>query len=175
MHNMIATLAAVMMATAVLFSTHAEAATNVAEAKARSASYVEAFNRRDAEARGLADGDIVRIYNDRGSCLAGVTIDDRVRQGVVQMSTGAWYDPLDPAEPGSPCKHGNPNVLTPDKGTSRLGQGPIAHSCLVDIERHEGPVPPVTAYDPPEILRESSSTAGLTRNSPAGETGERNS
>ena len=79
--------------------------------------------------------------------------------GGVQMSTGAWYDPLDPAEPGSLCKHGNPNVLTPDIGTSLLAQGPIAHTCLVDVEHYPGPLPQVTAFDPPEILRDNESAA----------------
>jgi biotin/methionine sulfoxide reductase len=46
-------------------------------------------------------------------------------------------------------KHGNPNVLTLDKGTSRLGQGPIAQTALVEIEKYEGEPPPVTAFDPP--------------------------
>lgn len=107
----------------------------------------------DAADRGLGAGDIVRLFNDRGACLGGVVIDETLRPGVVQMSTGAWYDPLDPAEPGSLCKHGNPNVLTRDKGTSKLGQGPTAHSCLIEIERYDGAPPPVTAFDPPEILR----------------------
>ena len=108
---------------------------------------------RDAEARGIAQGDVVRVFNRRGACLAGAVVDDQVMPGVVQMSTGAWYDPLEPGQPGSLCKHGNPNVLTPDLGTSRLAQGPIAHTCLVEIERYDDPLPPVTAYDPPEILK----------------------
>ena len=72
--------------------------------------------------------------------------------GVVQMSTGAWYDPLQPGQPGSLCKHGNPNMLTPDIGTSKLAQGPIAHTCMVEVERYVDPLPSVTAFDPPEIL-----------------------
>ena len=55
-------------------------------------------------------------------------------------------------KPGGLCKHGNPNVLTLDKGTSRLGQGPSAHSCLVDVAPYRGTVPPVTAFEPPQIL-----------------------
>ncbi len=47
----------------------------------------------DAADRELADGDVVRVFNDRGACLAGVVIDDRLRRGVVQLSTGAWFDP----------------------------------------------------------------------------------
>ena len=110
-----------------------------------------AVHPEDARERGLVSGDIVRVFNDRGACLAGVVIDDNIMQGVVQMSTGAWYDPLEPGVPGSLCKHGNPNVLTLDKGTSKLAQGPIAHTCLVEIEKFEGEPPPVTAFDPPQI------------------------
>ena len=57
---------------------------------------------------------------------------------------------------GSLCKHGNVNVLTIDKGTSRLAQGPIAHSCLVEVERFDGELPALTAFDPPLIFDMSS-------------------
>ncbi|MGY9010920.1 MAG: molybdopterin dinucleotide binding domain-containing protein, partial [Rhodobacterales bacterium] len=106
----------------------------------------------DAAARGLKDGDIVRLFNLRGACLGGVKIDENLRSGVIQMSTGAWYDPVDPTKPDSLCKHGNPNMLTPDKGTSQLGQGPIAHSCLVQVERYRDPLPHITAHQPPTII-----------------------
>jgi len=113
---------------------------------------------QDAKDRNLVNGDIVRVFNQRGTCLGAVVIDDQVMPGVVQMSTGAWYDPEQPGKPGSLCKHGNPNVLTPDIGTSRLAQGPIAHTCLVEVERYADSLPRVTAFDPPEILRENRST-----------------
>ena len=106
----------------------------------------------DARVRGLSGGDIVRVFNDRGQCLAGVRIDAGLKPGVVQMSTGAWYDPLVPGAIGTLDKHGNPNVLTRDKGTSKLAQGCTAHSCLVEIERFEGEPPPVTAFDPPRFV-----------------------
>jgi len=94
----------------------------------------------------------VRVFNDRGACLCTAILSDVIRPGVMQVSTGAWYDPAVPGDPDALCKHGNPNVLTPDRGTSRLGQGPTAHSCLVDVERFEGVPPAVTAFDPPEII-----------------------
>ncbi len=106
----------------------------------------------DAAARGLSEGDIVRVFNDRGACLAGVRIEVGLLRGVGVMSTGAWLDPLVPGEPGSLCVHGNVNVLTQDVGTSRLGQGPSAHSCLVEVERWEGDVPAVTVHRRPEVL-----------------------
>ncbi len=106
----------------------------------------------DAATRGLTDGDVARVFNDRGELLAGVVVTAEVREGVVQLSTGAWYDPADASATGSLDKHGNPNVLTLDKGTSRLGQGPIAHSTLVEIEKYESALPPVTAFKPPPIV-----------------------
>ena len=105
---------------------------------------------QDAAAREIADGDVVRIYNDRGACLAGVIVSDEVRPGVVQLSTGAWYDPS--AEDEGLCKHGNVNVLTRDQGTSKLAQACSANTCLVQIERYDGELPEVTAFTPPEII-----------------------
>ena len=105
----------------------------------------------DAAARGLRDGDVARIHNARGACLAGVRLNGGLLRGVVSMATGAWYDPATPGDPDALCVHGNPNVLTADIGTSRLGQGPSAQSCLVQIERWDGDLPPVTAHAPPPI------------------------
>ena len=116
------------------------------------------INPLDANKRNLKNGDVVKMFNDRGSCLAGVKITEDVMQGVVQISTGAWYDPEIPTKGGSMCKHGNPNVLTPDKGTSKLGQGPIAHSCLIEIEKYNDILPKLTAFDPPTILRSNAKT-----------------
>ncbi|HEY3909686.1 MAG TPA: molybdopterin-dependent oxidoreductase [Stellaceae bacterium] len=103
----------------------------------------------DAAARGIADGDIVRLYNERGACLAGAVLSDALRPGVVQLATGAWYDPEDPGAERPFCVHGNPNVLTRDAGTSRLAQGCTGQLTLVEIERFEGPLPPIKAFDPP--------------------------
>ncbi|MCZ6604806.1 MAG: molybdopterin-dependent oxidoreductase [Alphaproteobacteria bacterium] len=108
-----------------------------------------ALNPFDAAARGIADGDLVRLYNGRGQCLAGAHVTDDVCAGVVVMATGAWYDP---ATPGGLDRHGNPNVLTLDKGTSRLAQAPISQTALVEVEKIEGDAEPVRAFDPPEIV-----------------------
>jgi biotin/methionine sulfoxide reductase len=103
----------------------------------------------DAAARGVADGDVVRVFNDRGACLAGAVLDEALLPGVVQLSTGAWYDPVDAAQDAPLCVHGNVNVLTPDAGTSRLAQGCIGQHVLVEIAPHEGGLPPIRAYDTP--------------------------
>ena len=107
----------------------------------------------DAASRGIRENDVVRIYNDRGATLAAAVITDGVRPGVIRLSTGAWYDPAEPGRLGALDKHGNPNMLTPDKGTSKLGQGPIAHTALVEVERFDGDPGQVTAFDPPIVER----------------------
>jgi biotin/methionine sulfoxide reductase len=101
----------------------------------------------DAAARGLRDGDLVRIFNDRGACLAGLAVDEAVRPGVAQLSTGAWYDP-DPANPGF-CRHGNPNVLTADRPSSTLSQGCTGQLTLVEIEPYRGIPPELSVTRPP--------------------------
>ena len=87
----------------------------------------------DAAEYGISEGDIVRVYNERGACLCEAKFDDNLRRRVIKISTGAWFDP----DAGSGiCKNGNRNMLTQDKGTSQLGQGPIAHNCLVAVEKY---------------------------------------
>jgi biotin/methionine sulfoxide reductase len=107
----------------------------------------------DAAARGIADGDVVRVFNDRGACLAGAVVTADVRPRVVNLSTGAWFDPVDPSSPDSLCAHGNPNVLTADRGSSRLAQGCTGQHVLVEIERFDGEPPPVRAHRPPRLVR----------------------
>lgn len=109
----------------------------------------------DAASRNIKDGDIVRLFNDRGACLAAARLTDSIRPRVVELPTGSWYDPMDPERGGSLEVHGNPNVLTRDKGTSKLAQGPTAHSCLVEIELYNGPLPPIKVFEPPEIITRS--------------------
>jgi biotin/methionine sulfoxide reductase len=103
----------------------------------------------DAAARSIKDGDIIRLFNARGACLAGVRLTDGIRRGVVQLPTGAWYDPVDPAEEKPLCVHGNPNVLTRDVGTSALAQGCTGQLTTVEVERFDGNLPPIQAFEPP--------------------------
>lgn len=108
------------------------------------------LNPEDAAALGLKDGDIVKLSNERGACLAGLRLTDGIRRGVVQLPTGAWYDPADPREDQPLCVHGNPNVLTRDIGTSSLTQGCTGQLTTVRIEAFSGNLPPIQAFDPPE-------------------------
>ena len=109
------------------------------------------INPADAASRGIADGDVIHVYNDRGACLAGAVLTDDVRPGVIQLPTGAWYDPS-PEEPGL-CVHGNPNAVTADVPSSNLSQGCTGQHALVQVKRFSGDPPPVTVAQPPTLLR----------------------
>ncbi len=92
---------------------------------------------------------MVRIFNDRGACLAGAVIADEMRQGVIKLSTGAWWDPDRPGKPDVLDRHGNPNALTRDAGASRLSQGCSAQTCLVEVMRYDVEDVPMRAFDQP--------------------------
>jgi biotin/methionine sulfoxide reductase len=110
-----------------------------------------AIHPEDARQRGIADGDLVRVYNGRGACLAGAQLTDAIRPGVVRLSCGAWYDPATPDDRAL-CAHGNANMLTRDRGTSKLGQGPSCATALVEIESWDAPAPEVRAFAPPHHI-----------------------
>ncbi len=56
------------------------------------------INPKDAKKRGIKNGDIVKVYNKRGSTLAGAIVTDNVLPGVLKMDEGGWYDPSDASE-----------------------------------------------------------------------------
>lgn len=87
---------------------------------------------------GVADGQTVRLWNERGQCLATLTISSDVRDRVAVLPTGSWFTP---SGAGGLELSGNPNVLTLDKPTSRFGQGCAAHTCLIRIEAYSGNAP----------------------------------
>lgn len=105
------------------------------------------INPADAAERGISDRDIVRLFNARGSCLAAAVISADVKPGVMQLATGAWFEPDDPDAEIAMCIHGNPNILTRDAGTSQLAQASIGQLTRVDVERYDGEAPAVRILD----------------------------
>ncbi|MTD37391.1 molybdopterin guanine dinucleotide-containing S/N-oxide reductase [Erwinia sp. CPCC 100877] len=101
----------------------------------------------DAAARGIVDGDVVRVWNQRGQVLAGAQVTEDIKPGVICIHEGGWPD-LAP-EAGGICRHGAVNVLTLDIPTSRLANGCAANSSLVWLEKYHGPELPVRAFEPP--------------------------
>ena len=109
------------------------------------------LNPVDAQTLGIANGDLLRVFNDRGACLVSARLDPALMQGCISISTGAWLDAERQPNGTLLCRNGNPNTLTRDKGTSKLAQGPTAHSCLVSVEKFAGHTESIEAYSPPRI------------------------
>ncbi|ENO3676965.1 trimethylamine-N-oxide reductase TorA, partial [Vibrio parahaemolyticus] len=95
------------------------------------------INPIDAKAKGIKDGDLVRVFNGRGQLLAGAVLTDSYPRGVIRIEEGAWYGPLNEKE-GAICTYGDPNTLTQDIGSSELAQATSANTCIVDFEKFTG-------------------------------------
>ncbi|ABD87310.1 trimethylamine-N-oxide reductase TorA [Rhodopseudomonas palustris] len=107
------------------------------------------INPKDAEARGIKDGDVVRVFNDRGQILAGAKVTENARPGVIRVNEGGWYDPAEPGKKGTLCRYGDVNVLTMDIGTSKLAQGNCGHTVIGNVEKYTGPAVTVGVFTAP--------------------------
>ncbi len=84
------------------------------------------LNRADAEARGITDGDWVRVFNDRGDCRLKARIGNTVQPGVA-AAEATWWSKLSPDGKGI-------NRLTSDALTD-MGRGATFYTNLVQVER----------------------------------------
>jgi len=80
----------------------------------------------DAAARGIRDGEMVRVFNARGTLRLRVRINDRPRPGVV-VAPSVWWKKHAP-------DRGNANNLTAQR-TADLGGGATFYDCRVQVER----------------------------------------
>ncbi|WP_249977532.1 DmsA/YnfE/YnfF family dimethyl sulfoxide reductase [Vreelandella olivaria] len=88
------------------------------------------INPIDAQARGIANGDSVEIFNDRGRIHIAANVTPRILPGVVALSQGAWYTPN---HHGTDLA-GSINVLTTQR-PSPLAKGNPSHTNLVDVHK----------------------------------------
>jgi anaerobic dimethyl sulfoxide reductase subunit A len=91
------------------------------------------LNELDARARGIADGDDVRVWNDRGQMVLPCRVTPRVMPGVVDIPQGAWWSP----DADGVDRRGCINVLTSERWTA-LGHATAQHSVMVQVERADG-------------------------------------
>lgn len=68
---------------------------------------------RDAALRGIADGDLVRIYNDIGATVLPAEVTDHILPGVLSIKEGAWYAPA----PDGTDRSGCANAVTTDRAS----------------------------------------------------------
>jgi anaerobic selenocysteine-containing dehydrogenase len=78
----------------------------------------------DAQPRGIADGEVVRVFNDRGTYVCKARVSDRARPGVVN-GLGIWWRKLGLA--GT-----NVNELTHQRLTD-IGRAAAFYDCLVEV------------------------------------------
>jgi len=84
---------------------------------------------KDAQLRGIADGDSVRVFNDRGETIVQAAVSERIMPGVVSLGEGAWYQP----DHQGRDRAGSVNILTRDV-YSPGGAFP-SNSALVQVQR----------------------------------------
>ena len=93
----------------------------------------------DAEARGIMDGDIIKMFNDRGAVLGIAQVTERMRPGVVHSYEGSSsYDPVETGNPASPDRGGCVNILSPGRLMSANVPGMAPNSCLIEVVKWEG-------------------------------------
>jgi anaerobic selenocysteine-containing dehydrogenase len=87
------------------------------------------INPEDAARRQIVDGDMVRVWNDRGECSLTARVSDRVNAGVA-CALSTWWNKLSP---------GRRNVnQTSSQALTDIGDGATFYDNLVEIARPEG-------------------------------------
>ena len=84
---------------------------------------------QDAKSRGIGNGELVRVFNERGETIVPAAVSERIMPGVVALGEGAWYKPDEKGRDRGGC----PNVLIKDD-CSPGGAFPY-NGCLVQVER----------------------------------------
>ncbi len=106
--------------------------------------------RADAETRGIKQGDVVSIFNERGTVLAGAYVTERIMPGVVGIDHGAKYDPI---VPGEIDRGGAINTIVPaqhhlqERRAGMAVSGFLAEVEKTDLERFEAKYPEAFARE----------------------------
>jgi trimethylamine-N-oxide reductase (cytochrome c) len=97
--------------------------------------WIVRLNPADAAARGVADRDLVTVFNDRGAVVCAAQLTGRVGPGTVHSyESCAVYDPA--GEPGRSADRGGCiNILTPSRMQIKKSHSIAAMSCLVEIRK----------------------------------------
>ena len=96
------------------------------------------ISREDAEARGIQDDDLMRLWNDRGSVVCAAQVTSRQRPGVISAPTAsAEYRPA--GEPGRSTDLGGcVNILNPSKPITTKSHGIRPNTTLIEVEKWTG-------------------------------------
>jgi anaerobic selenocysteine-containing dehydrogenase len=86
----------------------------------------------EAEKRGIKHGDVVSIYNDRGTVLGAAYVTERIMPGVIYIDHGAKWDPI---APGEIDRGGAINTIVPRNTTSKNAVGHAVSGFLAEVEK----------------------------------------
>ena len=81
---------------------------------------------------GIAHGDIVKVFNERGIVLGGAYVTERLMPRVAYMDHGARWDPI---IPGKLDRGGAINTITPHKIISKNATGMVVSGFLVEVAK----------------------------------------
>jgi molybdopterin guanine dinucleotide-containing S/N-oxide reductase-like protein len=90
------------------------------------------LNPKDAERKGIKNGDIVKVFNDRGGILCGAYVNERIIEGAISIDHGAKYDPI---VTGELDRGGAINTIVPHNVTSKYSTGMATCGFLAQVER----------------------------------------
>lgn len=105
------------------------------------------INSEDAAARGIEDGDLVELSNERGTLIAGARVTDDIMPGVVSLYEGAWLS----FDSAGRCNSGSINTITSSRASSGLSQATSANTCLASLKKAENVEGPNQAYRAPPL------------------------
>ncbi|WP_371225083.1 molybdopterin-dependent oxidoreductase [Roseovarius sp. 2305UL8-3] len=106
------------------------------------------INAQDAADRGIEDGDLVELYNDRGTVIAGAVVSDEIMPGVVSIYEGCWPS----LDSKGRCNSGLVNFLTSTQRASGLSEATSANTVLIEMRKCTDPEGPNQAYEKPPII-----------------------
>ncbi len=98
------------------------------------------INPLDAAARGIGDGDLVHVWNDRGGLIIPARLTKRILPGVVDIPQGAWWNP----GPDGIDRGGCINVLTSHRWTP-LAFASTQQTIMVEVEKADSKAKPTGA------------------------------
>ena len=88
------------------------------------------INPLDAATRGIQDGDLVRVWNDRGDMVIKACITPRILPGVIDIPQGAWWSPDKNGVDFGGCI----NILTSERWTP-FAFGTAQHTIMVQVSK----------------------------------------
>lgn len=109
----------------------------------------------DAADKGIKDGDLIELFNERGAVIAGARVTDQIMKGVVSLEEGGWIQ----LDSKGRCNSGSINMITTSVAASGLSQATSANTCIASLKKCTDAESENRAFEPPVI--EESAGLGL--------------